>query len=165
MTRVIRILLVLAAFAAQSTALYAQATTGRISGTVVDAQSGLLPGALVTATEVRTSYVRTATTDGQGAYVLVNLPLGTYNVSAELPGFKKEVKTGYALVADGRLTADFALEVGGLNETVRSRSQARRSTRRPVRSRARSTASRCRTWRSTAATTCSSPPSFPAPRS
>ncbi len=118
MTRVIRILLVLAAFAAQSTALYAQATTGRISGTVVDAQSGLLPGALVTATEVRTSYVRTATTDGQGAYVLVNLPLGTYNVSAELQGFKKEIKTGYVLVADGRLTADFTLQLGGLNETV-----------------------------------------------
>jgi len=118
MARTIRTLLTLAAFAALGTALYAQATTGRITGKVVDAQAALLPGATVTATEVRTSYTRTATTDAQGAYVLVNLPLGTYNVSAEMQGFKKELKTGYALVADGRVTADFTLEVGGLNETV-----------------------------------------------
>src|SRR5512139_3945692 len=117
MARTIRTLLTLAAFATLGTALYAQATTGRITGKVADAQGGLLPGATVTATEVRTSYTRTATTDAQGAYVLVNLPLGTYNVSAEMQGFKKELKTGYMLVADGRVTADFTLEVGGLNET------------------------------------------------
>ncbi len=97
---------------------FAQATTGRISGRVADPQGGLLPGASVTATEVRTSYSRTAATDAQGAYVFVNLPLGTYSVSAEITGFNKEIKTGYVLVADGRLTADFNLTVGSINETV-----------------------------------------------
>ena len=97
---------------------FAQATTGRISGRVADPQGGLLPGASVTVTEVRTSYSRTAATDGQGAYVFVNLPLGTYSVSAEITGFNKEIKTGYVLVADGRLTADFNLTVGNMNETV-----------------------------------------------
>ena len=118
MTRVTRSLLVLAVFVAMGTVLYAQATTGRITGTVTDAQGGRLPGATVAATEVRTSYTRTATTDAQGAYVLVNLPVGTYNVSAEMQGFKKEVKAGYDLVADGRVTADFTLQVGGINELV-----------------------------------------------
>ena len=103
---------------ALSTALLAQATTGRISGSVADAQGGRLPGATVTVTEVRTNYTRTGTTDAEGAYVFVNLPLGTYNVSAEIQGFKKAVRSGFVLVADGRVSADFALEVGGLNETV-----------------------------------------------
>ena len=118
MRRAIRTLLTLAAFAMLGTTLYAQATSGRISGAVTDAQGGLLPGATVTVTEVNTNYTRTAATDAQGAYVFANLPLGTYNVSAELTGFKKGVRSGFVLVADGRVTASFTLEVGGLNETV-----------------------------------------------
>jgi len=35
-----------------------------------------------------------------------------------MEGFKNEVKTGYVLVADGRVTADFRLEVGGVNAAV-----------------------------------------------
>ena len=91
MSRAIRTLLTLAVFATLGTTVFAQATSGRISGAVTDAQGGLLPGATVTVTEVNTNYTRTATTDAQGAYVFVNLPLGTYTVSAELTGFKKGV--------------------------------------------------------------------------
>lgn len=118
MGRAFRILLAAALTVAAGTTLHAQATSGRISGTVTDAQGGLLPGATVTATEVRTSYTRTVTAGAEGTFVLVNLPLGTYTVTAELAGFKKEVKSGYVLVADGRLTADFKLAVGGINETI-----------------------------------------------
>ena len=58
-------------------------------------------------------------TDAQGAYVFVNLPLGTYTVSAELHGLQQgAARSGYVLVADGRLTADFTLDVGSINETV-----------------------------------------------
>ena len=118
MSRAIRTLLTLAVFAMLGTTVFAQATSGRISGAVIDAQGGLLPGATVTVTEVNTNYTRTASTDAQGAYVFANLPLGSYNVSAELTGFKKAVRSGFVLVADGRVTASFTLEVGGLNETV-----------------------------------------------
>jgi len=118
MSRAIRTLLTLAVYAMLGTTVFAQATSGRISGAVVDAQGGLLPGATVTVTEVNTNYTRTASTDAQGAYVFANLPLGSYTVSAELTGFKKAVRSGFVLVADGRVSADFKLEVGGLNETV-----------------------------------------------
>lgn len=118
MFRAFRILLVAALVVASSTALLAQATSGRISGSVKDAQAGLLPGASVTATEVRTGYVRTGVTNAEGGFVFVNLPLGDYTVAAEMAGFKKAVRTGFVLVADGRLSADFRLEVGGINETV-----------------------------------------------
>jgi len=96
----------------------AQTTTGRISGTVIDTQGGVLPGVSVTVAQELTGLTRTAITDQRGAYVLVSLPVGTYAVSAELAGFKKAVKSGYALVADGRLTANFTLGVGDVTEVI-----------------------------------------------
>ena len=118
MNRLVRTLLPAVVLVLIAATGFAQATTGRISGRVSDAQGGLLPGASVTVTEVRTNYSRSVATDAQGAYVFVNLPLGTYTVSAELQGFNKAVKTDYVLVADGRLTADFNLAVGNVSETV-----------------------------------------------
>jgi len=110
--------LLLVLLAASAAELRAQSTTGRISGTVTDSSAGVLPGVTVTVTQQGTGLSRTATTDPAGAYVFVSLPVGTYDVSAELSGFKKAVKTGYKLVTDGRVTADFALDVGGLTEVV-----------------------------------------------
>src|SRR5262249_13556894 len=89
-----------------------QTTTGRISGTVADSSGGVLPGATVTVPEASPAFPRTAVTDPRGAYVFVELPIGTYTVRAELQGFKTGVKTGYALVADGPVAVDFSLEVG-----------------------------------------------------
>ncbi len=93
-------------------------TTGRISGTVIDTSGGALPGANVTVTEQRTGAARTVQTDRSGYFQVVSLPVGAYTVAVEVTGFKKVVRTGYDLVADGRLTADFALEVGAMEEVV-----------------------------------------------
>jgi hypothetical protein len=96
----------------------AQTTTGRISGTVTDTQGGILPGATVTVTHVLTGLTRTGPTDQEGAYLFVSLPVGTYTVTAELTGFKKAVKSGFNLAADGRLTANFSLGVGEMTEVI-----------------------------------------------
>src|SRR5258705_6515691 len=87
----------------------AQGTGGRISGTVVDSSGAVLPGATVTIVQDQTKLTRSATTDKDGAFLFVSLPVGTYTVSAELFGFRKEVESGFTLVSDGRVTADFAL--------------------------------------------------------
>ena len=99
-------------------ASWAQTTAGRISGTVVDTSGAVLPGATVTARNDATGLTRSATTDDHGAYLIVNLPVGTYTVTAEMPGFRRAVRAGNVLVADGRLTADFSLPVGELSEVV-----------------------------------------------
>ena len=96
----------------------AQSTTGRISGTVLDSSGAVLPGVTVSVTESRIGFTQSTVTDDRGAYVLVALPIGTYTVTSELPGFRKEVKSGYNLVADGRVTVDFALSVGALEEVI-----------------------------------------------
>jgi hypothetical protein len=110
--------LVLAGFLALSAAALAQSTTGRISGTVVDAHGGRVSAATVVVTGVGTGFSRSTLTDTQGGYVFVSLSLGTYSLSAASEGFKSQVRSGYVLVADGRLTADFRLEIGGQSEVV-----------------------------------------------
>jgi len=96
----------------------AQAITGRISGTVTDSNGAAVPGATVKITNEGAGQTRTAMTDPNGFYVATNLLVGIYTVSVESQGFKKTTKTGYDLVADGRLTVDFALEPGAVTEVV-----------------------------------------------
>src|SRR5262245_13839915 len=96
----------------------AQAITGRISGTVTDANGAAVPGVTVKIINEATQQVRNATADPNGFYVATNLPVGNYSVTVEHQGFKRATKTGYNLVADGRLTVDFALETGAVTETV-----------------------------------------------
>jgi Carboxypeptidase regulatory-like domain len=96
----------------------AQTITGRISGTVTDASGAAVPGVTVKIINEATQQPRSAMTDPNGFYVATNLPVGNYSVTIEHRGFKKATKTGYNLVADGRLTVDFALEAGAVTESV-----------------------------------------------
>ena len=121
MSRRWQVVLLLAAVAlmcATASQVNAQATTGRISGVVKDTSGGVLPGVTVTVTETRTGFTQSEVTGAGGTYTFVNLPLGEYTVAAELEGFKKASKSGFVLVADGRIGADFSLEVGAFTETV-----------------------------------------------
>ena len=101
-----------------ASAAAAQTNTGQICGTVRDASGGVLPGATVTVTNTNTGAARTEVTSASGAYTVTNLPVGTYSVIAELSGFRRTEKTGFELVADGRITADFVLAIGTLSEAV-----------------------------------------------
>ncbi len=96
----------------------AQTNTGQISGTVRDTSGAVLPGVTVTLTNTNTNITQTAVSGPAGTYVFANLPVSTYSVEAELQGFRKAQKTGFELTADGRITADFALSVGAMTETV-----------------------------------------------
>ena len=96
----------------------AQTITGQISGTVRDSSGGVLPGVSVTVLNTATGLTRSEVTGASGGYVFPSLPIGPYTVTAELEGFRRAEKTGFDLVADGRITADFNLPIGALTETV-----------------------------------------------
>src|SRR5215813_9652358 len=93
-------------------------TVGRISGTVTDSSKAAVAGTTIAVTNEVTAEARTATTDDSGFYVVTNLPVGSYRVLAERQGFRKELKSGYQLSADARLTVDFVLQPGDVTETV-----------------------------------------------
>jgi Carboxypeptidase regulatory-like domain len=104
--------------------IFAQTTTGRISGTVMDSSGGVIMNVKVTITDETTLLSRTASTDENGLYVVTNLPAGVYSVKVEAAGFKSSLKTGYQLVNDGRLTLDFKLEAGDISAMVEVTSAA-----------------------------------------
>jgi hypothetical protein len=75
----------------------AQEIAGSIRGTILDASGGAVSGVRVSAIQTETGLVRTAATDSQGAYVLVELLVGHYRLEAQAKGFKKYVQEGIVL--------------------------------------------------------------------
>jgi len=96
----------------------AQNSTGRISGTISDTSGAVIPGAKVTVISQATALTWKATTDLNGFYVVANLPVGIFDVEVDAASFRKARQAGYDLPDAGRITADFKLEVGAVNESV-----------------------------------------------
>jgi hypothetical protein len=96
----------------------AQVLSGRFSGTITDTSGAVIPAAHVSVTNTETALTKEATTDEKGYYEVINLPVGIYSVRVELSGFAPAERTGYNLVADGKITADFVLQPGTSTQTV-----------------------------------------------
>ena len=95
---------------------YAQ-TLGTITGEVKDPSDAATPGATVTAQNVATNAVRTQVSNQAGQYTFSAMPPGTYQVKAELQGFKT-VQNMVELHVEETLRVDFKLDVGTLTETT-----------------------------------------------
>jgi carboxypeptidase family protein len=93
-------------------------STAQITGTVRDGSGGALPGVTVTATQTATGFKRETTTDGNGLYVLTNLPVGPYQLDATLQGFRSFRQTGLVLQVSANPTVNVTLELGQVQETV-----------------------------------------------
>jgi Carboxypeptidase regulatory-like domain len=102
---------------AASTA-FAQFDRGMITGTIKDAQGGIVPGATVTITSAQTQQSNSTVTDATGYYTFPNLAPGRYELVVELSGFKKINRSNVQLDAAGSLALDFTLETGALTEEV-----------------------------------------------
>ena len=84
--------------------LFSQAANGRITGTVLDASSAVIPGAMVEVTNTETGVVFSTLSTETGVYSAPNLPPGPYSLSVSLPGFKKFSQTGINLAAAATVT-------------------------------------------------------------
>ncbi len=95
---------------------FAQAS---IAGVVRDTSGAVLPGVTVeAASPVLIEKVRTAVTDGNGRYQLVDLRPGTYSVTVSLPGFNTVKRDGVVLTGSIIASIDVELRVGSLEETI-----------------------------------------------
>jgi hypothetical protein len=109
--------LISALFGASASA-HSQAAHGAIEGTVTDLTGGVLPGASVIVTNLDTGTERLSITNENGLYRVLLLPLGTYRVVAELPGFKRFEHAGVRIGAGQSVLVDMRLNVGDVTETV-----------------------------------------------
>jgi len=106
------------------TPLAAQETAGRIVGTVTDPSGSVVPKAKVTVTSVDTNDTRSTLTADDGTYQVLLLPVGSYRVSAEAPGFRKSVITTQRLEVNQSIKVDVKMEVDQTTETVQVEANA-----------------------------------------
>ncbi len=100
-------------------AAWAQEVTGSIAGTVTDSSGAAVAGAKVSIRSLDKSVVvRELTTESNGQYLAVYLPIGRYELIAEASNFKKSVYSNIVLNVADKLTINLALEVGSVNESV-----------------------------------------------
>ena len=96
----------------------AQQTTGNITGRILDPQGAAVPGATVTAKNAATGFSRTDASDAEGVYRLTGLPVGVYELIAELQGFTTVNKKDIEVNVSQTQSVDFSLKVASLAETV-----------------------------------------------
>ena len=101
----------------------AQAVTGTISGTIVDQQTAVIPGATITVINEATADSRSTVSDERGNFQITNLHPGTYTIRVELASFRTLERKNVVLSAAERLSVgNLPLEVGlGEVVTVESR--------------------------------------------
>ncbi|HYT31748.1 MAG TPA: TonB-dependent receptor, partial [Thermoanaerobaculia bacterium] len=93
-------------------------TTGRIVGTVVDADGRALPGVTIDAKSKTTGLTLTGFTDARGTYRIVSVPVGTYSVTASLPGFGGQSEPSVVITLGSAPTADFKLHLAPRSEAI-----------------------------------------------
>jgi hypothetical protein len=93
-------------------------TTSRISGTIEGADGAPLPGVTVEATNKDTNFTQVAVTDAEGFYRVLNLPTGTYKVTASLDGFATATADNVRLLLGSTPTINFTLQSAKVTETI-----------------------------------------------
>jgi hypothetical protein len=98
--------------------VFAQQITGSIRGTVSDPSGAVVDAATVTANQTETGLSRTAMTDRAGAYVLLELPVGHYQLQVEAKGFQRYLQQGIILNVNETATIPVRLAVGAQTQQV-----------------------------------------------
>jgi len=89
-----------------------------IFGTVTDASGGAVPQAAVVIANDQTGVTRQAQAEANGTYIVSQLPVGVYSVTAEVTGFKKFVQRGIEVSVDENRRVDIQLQLGAVTESV-----------------------------------------------
>ena len=97
---------------------FGQGVNGTITGTVTDPSGSVVSGAAMEAANVETGAHYTAASTNTGNYAIPNVPVGSYTVTAKVPGFKTYTHTNLAIAAVQVLREDVSLQVGSAAESV-----------------------------------------------
>jgi hypothetical protein len=98
--------------------LAGQQITGSIRGIVSDPSGAIVQSATVTAKQIETGLTRVAITDRQGEYVLVELPIGHYQLEVQARGFQKYLQQGISLDVNQTATVGIHLKLGAETQQV-----------------------------------------------
>jgi hypothetical protein len=120
--KVVRNVLIFVVLAGLS--LSAQQITGTIRGVATDPTGAVVQGATVTVKQSQTDLSRTAVTDRNGAYIVLELPIGSYRLQVTAKGFKEYVQDGILLSVNEIASVSPRLTVGSEIEVVQVNADA-----------------------------------------
>lgn len=102
----------------------AQYTTATLSGAVTDPSGGAVSDARVAVQNLATGLQRETQSGGNGDFTFPALPVGTYQLAVEKPGFSKYVQSGITLVLNQAANVPVQLKVGDISQQVTVSSDA-----------------------------------------
>ncbi|MBV8553053.1 MAG: TonB-dependent receptor [Acidobacteriaceae bacterium] len=103
---------------ASVTSIYAQAVTGTVLGTVTDTSGAVIASAKVVLTNVGTGIARTQATNASGNYTFTDIPEGTYSVSTEAGGFKRDIRQNITVAVNTSARVDMQLQPGDITQQI-----------------------------------------------
>ncbi|MDP9169099.1 MAG: carboxypeptidase-like regulatory domain-containing protein, partial [Acidobacteriota bacterium] len=113
-----RILGLTTLFVSLALSLFGQSDRGTITGTVIDPANAVVPGATVAVTHRETGGQYQTATTSTGNYTLPSLPVGTYDLSVQVTGFKQFIQKGITVAVAQTVRLDVVLQVGTNTESV-----------------------------------------------
>jgi hypothetical protein len=122
--RVSKSLLLLSAVLLFGLPIFAQTATTSLHGTVVDPKGGVIPGATVHLGSAATGYKRDVTSGPDGAYQILQIPPGTYDVTADAKNVGKVEVKGVRLLVNQPTTLDLTVQLAGQTTTIEVRGEA-----------------------------------------
>src|SRR5581483_4141839 len=99
-------------------AAWSQVVNATLLGTVTDATGAVIASAKVTALEQNTAISHATETNASGNFVFPDMPPGTYTLTVELSGFKRDVRKAIALAVNTSQRVDVQLLPGNVSESV-----------------------------------------------
>jgi hypothetical protein len=97
---------------------HAQQVSAAITGRVTDPTGASVDGAKITATDTQRGTQWNTVTNANGVYNLPRLPVSSYTVKVEKPGFRSSVQSQFTIQMNQVARLDFALELGNVSQTV-----------------------------------------------
>ena len=108
-----------------SSLVFSQSTLNQsISGQVADSSGAAFAGAAVTVTNQDTGLSRAVKSNTSGFYMVPDLPVGRYRVTAEAPGFTKQDIEDNPLTTNVSITVNLKLQVGNVSEVIKVHADA-----------------------------------------
>jgi hypothetical protein len=96
----------------------AQQGTTELRGRVIDSQGAVLPGVIVVVRNQETGMFRETASGEDGTFIASGIVPGTYQVTAELQGFKKFERKDLRLEVGKTSSIDVTMAVGSVEETI-----------------------------------------------
>ena len=101
-----------------SALLTAQESRATLSGAVTDPSGAAIPGARITATEIRTGVKSSTVSDASGQYTLPFLPPGQYEIQVDEQGYRPFIRKAIQVSSGDHPVIDATLQIGAANDVV-----------------------------------------------